>query len=327
MQITLDSTQSQFLNLQKIVEINDVKDSNDVKDVSESVMKIWFADFWDDFDPYVNFFTIMLRNNGVQFVVTPQNPDLLFCSCSIFGHEKLKYTCKKIYYTGENRRPITNDPDVVLNIGFDYTTDPNYFRLPLWYLYIDWYNDPDSFKIKNPQPVPLGWVRNPLDFPKSKFCSTVVGHGGCTVRNSIFGLVSNYKKVDSLGPWNNNVGFVIPKGEKNKLKHLLDYKFTICCENSSHPGYLTEKLLHAKVAGCIPIYWGDPEAHKDFNGDCFINVNKFNNAEELVRHIAGIDTGKIEDTYSKEPVLSEGDIENCFATMTRLSERIKSLCL
>ena len=41
-------------------------------------------------------------------------------------------------------------------------------------------------------------------------------------------------------------------------------KFVLAFENSSSPGYCTEKLFHAKVAGAIPIYWGDPLVMNDF---------------------------------------------------------------
>jgi alpha(1,3/1,4) fucosyltransferase len=30
------------------------------------------------------------------------------------------------------------------------------------------------------------------------------------------------------------------------------------------PGYVTEKLFHAKAAGCVPIYWGAPDVELDF---------------------------------------------------------------
>jgi hypothetical protein len=44
-------------------------------------------------------------------------------------------------------------------------------------------------------------------------------------------------------------------GKRNYIKRHL---FNICPENTSYPGYVTEKLLEACVMGCIPIYWGHP---------------------------------------------------------------------
>lgn len=43
----------------------------------------------------------------------------------------------------------------------------------------------------------------------------------------------------------------------SKNRWLKNYKFNICFENGSSPGYITEKLFQAYAGGCIPIYWGD----------------------------------------------------------------------
>ena len=34
------------------------------------------------------------------------------------------------------------------------------------------------------------------------------------------------------------------------------YKFNICFENSSTPGYVTEKIIQSMYVNSIPIYWG-----------------------------------------------------------------------
>jgi hypothetical protein len=34
----------------------------------------------------------------------------------------------------------------------------------------------------------------------------------------------------------------------------------VCFENTCQSLYLTEKLANAYAAGCVPIYWGAPEA-------------------------------------------------------------------
>ena len=69
----------------------------------------------------------------------------------------------------------------------------------------------------------------------------------------------------------------IKDGEKYKLDIISDYKFNICFENTIHPGYYTEKLLHAKIAGCIPIYYSDEKMNIDFNEKCALNLYDFEN--------------------------------------------------
>jgi hypothetical protein len=48
---------------------------------------------------------------------------------------------------------------------------------------------------------------------------------------------------------------------EDKLETLKQYKSTIIIENDARPYYFTEKFVHAMVAGCQPIYYGDPNAY------------------------------------------------------------------
>ena len=45
-----------------------------------------------------------------------------------------------------------------------------------------------------------------------------------------------------------------------KLKIISNHKFNIAFENSSYPGYVTEKITDAFIANTIPIYWGDKKS-------------------------------------------------------------------
>ena len=55
-----------------------------------------------------------------------------------------------------------------------------------------------------------------------------------------------------------------------KQNFLGSCAFHMAFENTILDGYVTEKLLHALMAGTVPIYWGDPRVCEDFNPGCFI---------------------------------------------------------
>ena len=83
---------------------------------------------------------------------------------------------------------------------------------------------------------------------------------------------------------------------------ISNYKFSLCYENSITPGYHTEKLLHGKIAGNIPIYYGDETVCKDFNPKSFINTVNMSD-EEVIETIKQIDTNKeLYDTINSEPL-------------------------
>lgn len=69
-------------------------------------------------------------------------------------------------------------------------------------------------------------------------------------------FVRQDKQVDLYGHgW--DFAPVIPVGKK--IEVLRDYKFCFAIENIEMPEYVTEKIIDALVAGCIPIYKGAPD--------------------------------------------------------------------
>jgi hypothetical protein len=251
-------------------------------------MKISFVDFWPKFDPNNNFFLHLLRDikEDVQ-VVYPEDSEILFFGP--FGNENSMYkNCKKVFYTGEDIKPNFKKCDYSLTFEFDNFDEKN-IRLPLWYLYIDWFNvstysDPEWL-------IPVEYLDGNNEFTKknkNKFCSIVFSN-----INKVYDLrmgsiekLKKYKPVDCFGKIHSNS---IPDGEKNKLDIISNYKFSICFENSTTPGYFTEKLLHAKIAGTIPIYYSNKSFSEDFNPNCCLNYIKFSSLDELYDKVIEID--------------------------------------
>ena len=259
-------------------------------------MNVAFLDFWFGFQPENNFFIHLIRSIKDNVNITsPENADVIFYSC--FGDSYKKFNIKKIFFTGENLRPDFNDCDLSLSFDFDNYNNRN-IRLPLWYLYIDWfnvksYNNPDWL-------IPVEYLSGDNEFTKkdkNQFCSTVFS-SPYNSRFNMVNLLNNYKQVDCYGKIHNNK---LPDGEKYKMDVISNYKFNICFENSLYPGYFTEKLLHAKIAGCIPIYYSDKSYSEDFNKKCCINLIDFENEYELIEYIKLIDN----DTYLYNKIISE----------------------
>ena len=84
------------------------------------------------------------------------------------------------------------------------------------------------------------------------------------------------------------------------------YRFSISVENSSTPGYSTEKIVHALAAGTIPVYFGDPLIDRVFNPRRFINVHELGleAAMEQVRRLDA-DAEAFEEMVS-QPIFRDG---------------------
>jgi len=259
-----------------------------VTPVSKQKIRIGFSDMWEKFNPQYNFFTLLLQTTFPTYTVEvselPETPDILIFGP--FGDSWKSYSCPKIHFTGENTGPVAG---AVLNLGFRREAE-GYIRLPLWMLEIDWFSA-DPAKIQNPIPVPID---PPPIVPRNKFCAFIVSNPCQPIRNRAFRTLCEYKEVDSAGKLYNTVGSELfaglggGGGEARKVEFLRQYKFCIAYENAASPGYVTEKLFHAKAAGCVPIYWGAPDVELDFTMEGVIDARGKSDAE-LIAEVRRVD--------------------------------------
>lgn len=71
----------------------------------------------------------------------------------------------------------------------------------------------------------------------------------------------------------------------NVRETLKKYKFAICFENSSFPGWITERIFDCFLAGCVPVYLGDPNILNRIPEKAFIDMRKFLSYEALYDYL------------------------------------------
>jgi hypothetical protein len=210
------------------------------------------------------------------------DPDFVFHVSHELG--VLDFDCIRISFGAENYRPDFNISDYA--IGFDHLDfGDRYVRYPLYLLY-------DGL-------IDRAIVTRPFkegeDLVKRKFCSFLVSNGhAAEMRSRFYALLNEFKRVDSGGSYLNNIGYRVSESER--LSFQSGYKFTICFENSSTPGYLTEKIFYAFAARTIPIYWGDPAVSGSLlnsggglNPESFVNILNFSNLRDAVEYVKWLD--------------------------------------
>ena len=145
---------------------------------------------------------------------------------------------------------------------------------------------------------------------KRGFCSFVVSNATETEqRISFFNVLSKYKEIASGGKYANNVGGPV----ENKRDFISKYLFNIAFENSSYPGYTTEKIAEPWLEGCIPIYWGDPEITRDINPDCFINMHDFDCFDTAIAYIKEVDASpELQIKYLSAPFFRNNEVPEYF---------------
>lgn len=72
-----------------------------------------------------------------------------------------------------------------------------------------------------------------------------------------------------------------PKPCEDKLRTLSFYRFALVMENCIFPGYITEKLFDAMLAGTVPIYLGAPDIEDFVPTCCFVDLRQYSDFQEL----------------------------------------------
>jgi hypothetical protein len=255
-------------------------------------IKIAFSDFWKGFEAQDNwFFRFLSAHFEIELSDTP---DFLIYSCS--SHKHLDFDGIKIFYTPENVRPNFWECDYAL--GFDFLDRPNYLRLPL---YVIWDGLEPKWLIKQQSFTHVDMAE------KTKFCSLIISNGKAKERIEFFKQLSAYMHVDSGGKFLNNIGGPV----EHKMEFLRPYKFNIAFENSSYPGYVTEKIYQPMFTNTIPIYWGSPRIAEDFNPKSFINCHDFSSWAQVIER--ELELHQDEEKYLKmlnEPWLYQNKLNN-----------------
>ena len=205
-------------------------------------------------------------------------PDFVICGCGQLA-EVLQYDCVRILYIGENIRPDFN--------YFDYAWSFDKIQFGDRSLYYPLYVFPD-YRPRLETAMQKHLRSEAYFLGKEKFCNIVVTNvnSSSDVRYRFFQELDRYSHVDSGGRAFNNLAD--GKNVEDKRSFQEQYRFTIAFENSSYPGYATEKIIDAWAAGTIPIYWGDPTIGEQFNEEAFVNCHRYADFTEVVQAVREI---------------------------------------
>jgi hypothetical protein len=219
------------------------------------------------------------------------NPDILFFS--VFGEDNRKYDCKKVCVSGEPYDLSHVRCDLLIDCKSTPHLQPGDAR----FVYLPFYavSFAERFTSRPEDLLASGGGTSPTE--RDRFCAFLYWNS-VPFRNQLFESISRYKPVDALGracaPENqpHDRGHYDPgRSTYNDLavQKYLGYKFVICGENSILPGYVTEKIVSARLAGAVPIYVGAPDIADHFNTASFIHVESPQHVEAALDRIRAVD--------------------------------------
>ena len=195
------------------------------------------------------------------------------------------YNCPKILYIWE---PPLND-----NIGYN-ATYYQYFT-KVFSLSSDLVDNKKVFKWYYPQPS-LHMIDKLPRYEDKKLCTMIIGRHYSNYPGELYSarlqaieFFSRYGTQEFEfygGGWSAQQYPCYRGTVKNKAACLKNYRFSLCYENTNNvPGYLTEKIFDCFVAGCVPVYWGDPAINHSIPHNCFINRYSFSSLDQLYHYL------------------------------------------
>ena len=260
------------------------------------MIRLSINNFWPNFNYNENIFiSILSEIYGNDLILTNDVNDCNLCIVAenYVPPEIDRSKTKILTFMAEPKPVQYQDGDYHLSFDPD-REDLKNIRFPAWYFYINFYNLQNQ---KNPIPAVNQYELNNnkwFNTQKDKFC---VAPFSAIHKNRVdfFNLLNSYKPTFGFGlPFGNGDN---DRNQLRKYDAICSFKFAMAFENTYKTGYVTEKFLQAKTAGCIPIYWGDSYVLSDFNPDCFIYVNNFKTYEECLEYIKYVDSN--EDVYQR----------------------------
>jgi hypothetical protein len=286
---------------------------------SEPVVSVGFVGSHRLFNGVYNHITTpLLAHYSIDVVEESSSkvPDFLFFSVFDSPHRHPRYnSCVKIFTCEENVRPPWEECEYALT-GDHLEGDRRHLRTPIYVRYLYHSDETRNRSIVRP----AGYDAEAILRGKTRFCNFVFSNENARERLRFLDLLSKYKTVDSGGKVRNNLGYRVA----NKLRFLESYKFTISFENSSYPGYISEKLAEPMISNSIPIYWGCPRVGEDFNPASFVNAND-RKLEDVVEEVVRLDMN--DDAYVAK--LSESCFHdnqpNLYCQSDRIVEFMKTI--
>ena len=180
-----------------------------------------------------------------------------------------------LFQTGENIRPdhVETDYSISFDLGI---SNPKHFRAPYWMEMVDWSGEGVTGN-QNPRYgrlLDLEQLMQPLgdSFLRRPQVAAIFASHLREPRGTLLKAIKAQIEVEEFGmTFNPNIKNHLESGII-KYDELQNFAFNLCPENGMFPGYYTEKIPEAFMAGCLPITWADDNVRVDFNPNAFINL-------------------------------------------------------
>jgi hypothetical protein len=204
----------------------------------------------------------------------------------VFTHSK----AWKLFVTGENKTPDLRYYDHSLSFC-RFSFEGRNYRWPIWYQSLSiGSHDTGTFTPAESETIietnrPLYAVHS-----KDKWNRILSVFNNCEpIRCEVFDSFAKRQIIDGIGaPFNNALAWGDESTYRTKIERLKSYGFNLCFENTLSDGYYTEKILHARASGCVPLIYAEPHVGQDFDLSSCLNLYDYETISDYCDHVHDI---------------------------------------
>jgi len=275
--------------------------------------------FWDGFQVGDLALRLPSLSRKYELVADQARPELVVFS--VFPDKTMPTPPDRgvptLFITGENVVPDMARCDFAISFQRDIA-DPRHLRIPNWV---------QRFNALGVPPATLLASRRPRGPVPAGFCAYLHNHR-VALREEFVRALSRHARVDCAGASMNNMP-AIGAHPDAKMAFLRERRFCIAFENAVAPGYTTEKLPEALLAGSVPIYFGDPLVGLDFNSEAFLDLSRHGSLERLANAVMALDSDPVawqrmrdQPAYVDDRLPACADDERIFAFLERAFDQV-----
>jgi alpha(1,3/1,4) fucosyltransferase len=279
-------------------------------------IKVCVRHFWPGFRISGSIFDAALRSMyDITYVASARTADVVLSSNFLsLGYRAVRRSTRRgrsggdrcrIFYSGENWNIDYDAYDGIISPAL--LCDERHLRLPQWVHYVKLWEPYGNCTGSPDAGFEADALRRTVAPGTRKFACAVLRNPHY-IRMIGLDKLRAFGPVDLFGSWSG-------RPLVSKMEVLPGYDFNLCFENSLMPGYITEKVLHAKLAGCVPIWWGDPAYTADFERGCLINMYDYR--LDFSRMFEELDIASVRRT----PLIT-GPVPDYLAQLTAFLSRI-----
>jgi alpha(1,3/1,4) fucosyltransferase len=235
-------------------------------------LRVAFMNFWDGFDPRCNhFLTLLARRFPVQVIEEPDRAAVVFESYfrppGVPPPGPPRDDQVAIFFSGEaHNLPIGRHHAV---ISMNLLRTPNHCRYPIWMLNFQPIGEAANCEQQRyGRNVTYDLIQRPLGGDPRPGFACAIFNNKSHLRYEAMRQLAAYGQVDAYG---RHFG----RSAYPKYDVLVQYRMNVCFENTVQPGYVTEKVVEARAAGCMPLWWGDPTYRLDFHERALVNLYEY----------------------------------------------------